>query len=236
MLALGLLWAAGAAAHLLFPSLKGERFIVVRLDEDPIRIEYRLGRGMDLARPIRRAADTDGDFEVSAAEGNAALDARSKVLLAHLKVCTGRTLADLRCGHLAVRDIERVEADGWTPGATGHLVFSWTLRLHQSAARIGALRLEDTYAAPGVQISQVTIHPPVGKRLLVAGDGRAKGVTAQFGWTESNRPPGPRVVVAEWPPPPRSTGSLVMLGLGALIALGLWGVWRRRRPQRSAAE
>lgn len=192
---------------------------------------------MELSRPIRRAADTNGDFEVSAAEGNAALDARSKVLLAHLKICTGRTLADLHCGHLAVRDIERVEADGWTPGPTGHLVFYWTLRLHQSADQIGALRIEDTYAAPGIEISEATIDPPAGKRLLVAGDGRTKGVTAQFGWTEANRPPGPRVVVAEWPPPPRRTGSLVMLGLAALIALGLWGVWsRRRRTEPPAAD
>jgi len=187
---------------------------------------------MELARPIRRAADTNGDFDVSAGEGNAALDARSKAFLAHLRVCMGRTLKALHCGHLAPRDVQRVEADGWTPGATGHLVFSWTLKLHQRADQIGALRLEDSYAASGVEITEVRIRSPRDKRLLVAGDGRATGVSTEFGWTEQSRPPGPRVVVAEWPPPRRTRG-LVPLGLVIALVLGLWAVWgrlRRRRP------
>ena len=187
---------------------------------------------MELARPIRRAADTNGDFDVSAGEGNAALDARSTALIAHLRVCTGRTLKALSCSHLALRDIERVEADGWTPGATGHLVFSWTLKLDRSADQIGALRLEDSYAAPGVQNTEVQIHAPAGKRLQRAGDERTPGVSTQFGWTEKSRPSGPRVVVAEWPPP-RRTGGLVPLGLVTALVLGLWVVWgrlRRRRP------
>lgn len=229
MLVAGLLVAAPALSHLVFPSLKGERWIILRLDEHPIRIEYRIGRGMDLARPIRRAADKNGDFDVSSAEGNAALDARSKVLLSRLRVCTGRTLKDLHCRHLARRDIERVEADGWTPGPTGHLVFTWILRLHQSAGSIGALRVEDSYSAPGVEISEVRIHPPPGKHLIRAGDGRTAGVTTQFGWTESNRPPGPRVVVAEWPPPPRRIAVWIALGIGALLIWALWTAWTRRR-------
>lgn len=234
LFAVGLLLAVPASAHLVFPSLKGERWIIVRLDQDPIRIQYRIGRGMELARPVRRAADTNGDFEVSATEGNAALDARSKQLLARLEVCTGRTLQKVQCTHLASRDIERVEADGWTPGVTGHLVFTWTLRLHQRADQIGALRLEDSYPAEGVEITEVRIHAPRGKHLRVAGDGRATGVRAQFGWTEQNRPPGPRVVVAEWPPPRRARG-LFALGIAVGLVLVLWVVWSRLRRPRSAA-
>lgn len=202
---------------------------MLRLDEKPIRIEYRVGRGIELSTPIRRAADTNGDFDVSTAEGNAALDARSRVLLAHLRVCTGRTLKQLHCGHLGQQDIERVEADGWVPGATGHLVFSWVLKLHQSVDQIGAVRLEDSYAAPGIEITNVRIRPPPGKKLLRAGDGRTTGVHTQFGWTASNRPSGPRIVVAEWPPPSRKAQRVVLLGLVALLAWGLWAVWRRRR-------
>ncbi len=141
---------------------------MLRLDEKPIRIEYRVGRGIELSTPIRRAADTNGDFDVSTAEGNAALDARSRVLLAHLRVCTGRTLKQLHCGHLGQQDIERVEADGWVPGATGHLVFSWVLKLHQSVDQIGAVRLEDSYAAPGIEITDVP-HPSAARQEAAAG-------------------------------------------------------------------
>ena len=147
-------------AHLRFPAVKAERWIELRLAEEPIRIGYRIGFGAALAAEVRKRADRDGDFEISAAEGNAALDARSAELLASLSVCTGAVLEEVSCRRLSLRDIERVEAEGWAPEDSGHLHFSWTLRLGERATEIGALRFEDDYSVSGVEISDGQIARP----------------------------------------------------------------------------
>lgn len=224
--------AAVVPAHLRFPTVKAERWIELRLGEEPIRIGYRIGFGARLAGEQRRAADRDGDFEVSASEGNAALDARTKDLLRALTVCTGRSLREVVCRKLELREVERVEAEGWKPGPNEHLHFAWTLKLRDRARDVGAIRVEDAYEVEGVEVSDVAIDPPAHTSLELAGEGgRAKGVASRFSWLEARRPPGPRVVVAQWAAPPRSSraGLGVALGVAAALVLGWLGLSRRRR-------
>ena len=220
-------------AHLRFPAVKAERWLELRLAEEPIRIGYRIGFGAALAAEVRKRADRDGDFEISAAEGNAALDARSAELLASLSVCTGAVLEEVSCRRLSLRDIERVEAEGWAPEDSGHLHFSWTIRLGERATEIGALRFEDDYSVSGVEISDVQIDRPAHTPLLRAGDaGRAEGVAASFNWIERLREPGPRVVIAAWAPPrARPFGVLLVLVLALLATFAAWTA--RRRSRRS---
>ncbi len=216
--------------------MQAERWLELRLGEQPIRIGYRVGFGAQLATEVRKAADRDGDLQISAAEGNAALDARSAELVRSLSVCVGRTLETVRCRPLAARDIERVEAEGWVPGQSGHLHFSWTFRLDQLATEVGAVRVEDHYEVPGVEITDVLIEPPTHTRLSRAGDGRrTEGVAQSFNWIERLRAPGPRTVVAAWAPPrSRSLASLVVGALLVLVPVGAWLVHRgRRRPSRN---
>lgn len=216
-------------SHLRFPTVKAERWIELRLAEEPIRIGYRVGFGAGLASELRKSADRDGDFQVSAAEGNAALDARTTALLGALSVCTGPTLDHVSCRRLGPRDVERVEAEGWTPGPNGHLHFSWTLRLRERAREIGAIRLEDAYDVPGVEISDVQIDPPPHAPLARAGDAAmAAGVAERFNWVERLREPGPRVVVAAWTPP-KSRGRALWLAAACVAIAGLvvWVFWRR---------
>lgn len=230
-----LLFAPDTAAHLRFPKVKAERWIELRVSEDPIRIGYRVGFGATLAAEQRRAADRDGDFEVSAAEGNAALDARSSEVLSALSVCTGRTLNDVGCRKLERREIERVEAEGWVPGPSGHLHFTWTFRLRERAKDIGALRFEDAYEVPNVEITDVEILPPRHAALTLAGEeGRTTGVSSRFTWIEARRQPGPRVVIASWPPPARTTWGRVVFVAAAVLVLGLgWlGLSRFERSRR----
>lgn len=223
--------APGGRAHLRFPTVKAERWIELRLGEQPMRLGYRIGLGEVLAAEARKAADLDGDHQISAAEGNAALDARSAELVRSLSVCTGRTLADVRCRALTARDIERVEAEGWVPGQNGHLHFSWTFRLAEQATEVGALRLEDRYDVPGVEITDVLIDPPAHSPLSRAGDGRrSHGVALSFNWIERLREPGPRAVVAVWAPPrSRARASLVIGALMVLVPIVAWLAHRRRR-------
>jgi len=222
-------WAPSAPAHLRFPTVKAERFIELRLVERPIRIGYRVGFGASLASEQRRLADRDSDFSVSASEGNAALDARTEALLQKLRVCTGRSLEELRCRSLERRDIERVEAEGWTPEPPGHLHFAWTFRLAETAPEIGALRVEDAYEVDGVEITDVQIQPPGHTPLLRAGDALLPaGVAERFSWVEARREPGPRGIVATWAPPPK-TNVVPVIVLGILVILGLAGLsWYRR--------
>lgn len=223
--------AAPAHAHLRFPEVTAERWIELRLAEDPIRIGYRIGFGALLAADVRKAADRNGDFEISAAEGNAALDARSAELLASLSVCTGVELEKVTCRRLSPRDIERVEAEGWVPEESGHLHFSWTFRLAERATQIGAIRVEDDYAVSGVEISDVQIGRPLHAALSRAGDAqRAGGVSETFNWVERLREPGPRVVVAAWAPPrARPLGSLLIAAVVVLATLVAWTTHRRGR-------
>lgn len=226
--------SAGAPAHLRFPKVKAERLVDLRLDEDPIRIGYRIGFGGKLADAARRAADRDGDFQVSAAEGNAALDARSEALLAGLEICTGRSLTALECRHLAMRDIESVEADGWTAPSGSHLQLSWTLRLHERARDLGAIRVADAFDVSGVEISDVQIRSPHHTPLTLAGEGdRKSGVVDRFTWIEAKRELGPRVIVAAWaPPPPTRRGWLLGAAAGIfLVAMGGWYFARARRQK-----
>ena len=228
-----LLSTGAPRAHLRFPTVKAERWIELRLGEEPIRVGYRLGFGATLATELRKAADRDGDFQVSAAECNAALDARTAALLAALSVCTGRTLDDLRCRRLTTRDIERVESEGWAPGQSGHLHFIWTFRLAERANEIGAFRLEDAYDVPGIEISDVQIDRPLHTPLARAGDGAlSAGVTERFNWIERQREPGPRVVVAAWAPPLRRFSSGLMAAAAlVLAAAAAWLLSRRSRPK-----
>ncbi len=228
-----LLVGAPATAHLRFPKLKGERSIEIALNEDPIRIRYRIGLGASLADAERGHADRDDQFGVSAAEGNAALDEHTDALLGALTVCTGRTLDAVACRKLRRRDVERVEAQGWVPGPARHLHFAWTLRLRERAGDIGALRLEDDYQPPGLEITDVSIVPPRGVELTRAGDGAlgSTGVTAAFSWIEARRSPGPRVIVAAWPPPPADRRALLLLALAAAGALLAIVLLRRHRAR-----
>lgn len=229
-----LLWAAPSAAHLRFPGVAAERWIELRLAEEPVRIGYRIGFGAKLADEVRRAADKDGDFEVSAVEGNAALDARSLELISSLRVCTGGTLADVSCRQLERRDIERVEAEGWVPGPNGHLHFTWTLELRERARDIGAIRLEDGFEVAGVEITDVQIDAPAHSALSLAGEaGRPAGVVQRFSWIEGRRAPGPRAVVAAWTPPrPSALGRILI----PLVLLGIvLAFWLGSRAVRRAA-
>ena len=224
-----LLSAAPAAAHLQYPRLTGERSIDIALNEHPIRIRYRIGLGARLADAERGRADTDDQFGVSAAEGNAALDAHTDALLAKLSVCTGRTLEQVSCRALTHRDVEQVEAQGWVPGASRDLHFAWTLRLREDAAEIGALRLSDDYRPAGIEITNVQITPPQGVKLLRAGDAAQSSaeVMSLLSENEKARALGPRVVVAAWPPPP-ATDFRIWLVLAALVVIGVIAArWRR---------
>lgn len=228
------IFAQQGDAHLRFPKVKGERLIELRLAEDPIRLGYRVGFGDSLAAQIRSRADRDGDTQVSAAEGNAALDARSAEVLAALVICTGRTPDTTTCRHFSARDIERVEAEGWVPSQSGHLHFAWTLRLKERANEIGAIRLEDAYEVPGIELTDVEISAPPHTPLLRAGDGAvASGVAQRFTWIERVREPGPRIVVASYAPPkPTRKRFLLAAGLLALAGAMAWVFLRQRRPRR----
>jgi hypothetical protein len=228
---LGSLFVAGAALpHLRFPTVRAERFIELRLAEEPVRVAYRVGFGASLADEVRKAADVDGDFQVSVAEGNAALDARTQAFLSAIRICTGRTLEDLVCRRPSLSDVERVEAEGWEPGPTRHLHFSWTLRVRENAADIGALSVEDAYEVAGVEVSDVQIERPSHGPLVRAGDGAlGSGVTERFNWVERLRAPGPRVVVAAWAPPRRRAGFIAASLVLAAVALGAWLLARRSR-------
>lgn len=223
-----------AAGHLRFPKLAAERWIEFRLDETPMRIGYRIGLGATLAQQARRGADLDGDAEVSAAEGNRALDQHSARLLASLRVCEGRSLDQLTCRSFRSDEVERVEADGWKPSPAGHLHFAWTLRLRHSADEVGAVRLIDDFEVPGVAITDVEIRRPRHTALVAAGEGEHPvGVSTQLVLLEARRSPGPRVLSASWPAPP-STNWRGVAALAALVlALAAAASWhRRRRAQR----
>ena len=183
-----------------------------------------------MAGAERQRADRDGDHQVSAAEGNAALDARSGDLIRALQICTGSSLTELTCRALEQREIESVEADGWTPSLDGHLNFTWTFALRERAPELGAVRLQDAYEVPGVEITEVQIRPPVHAALTLAGEGdRARGVTERFTWLEARRAPGPRSIVATWlAPAPRSWRGIAAL-FAVFVATVAWIAWRRRR-------
>jgi hypothetical protein len=218
-----LLIAASSQAHLKFPELRAERWIELELDQDPIQLGYRLGFGAELAKQERKRADRDGDGEVSAAEGNAALDLKTAELLERLRVCTGDSPAELDCVALGLTAVELVEAEGWIPGPTGHLHFAWTLRLRSGARRLGAIRIEDDWQIPGVEITDVRIAPPAAISLTSAGEGDSpEGVRTQFTWIEARRGLGPRVVSASWPKQDdtaatRVAAALFMVLVGALL-------------------
>lgn len=235
--ALALLFASAAAhAHLRFPGVRAERWIDVRLDETPIAIGYRVGFSAPLAKEERRRADRNGDGEVSAAEGNAALDGHTDALLAALQVCSGRTLDALECRALERRDVELVEADGWIPGPQGHLHFAWTLRLGHAAADLGALRVVDGWQIPSVEITDVRIRPPPDTALTSAGEGgQPSGVATGFNWIEARRGPGPREVVATWPA--RAGRSWLGVAAGGALLLAGAALWlrSRRRPSPGSA-
>lgn len=224
----------GGQGHLRFPTLEAEKLIELRLSEEPMRIGYRVGFGAKRAAELRREADRDGDGVVSAAEGNAALDTRTASLLEAVRVCVGRSLSKATCRKLAPRDVERVEAEGWAPGPSGHLHFSWTFRLAESARDSGALRFEDAYEVPGVGITDVQITPPAHAALIRAGDAAVDaGVSERFTWIEKLRTPGPRSVVAAWPAPRESRAAVLgLVGLGVLC-LGAWLATRKRRKRKT---
>ncbi len=227
--------ALPASAHLRFPAMKAERFVELRLGEEPIRVGYRVGLGVTRAAAERTLADTDHDGSVSASEGNTALDRHTDELLAALEVCTGPNLEKLSCKKLDRRSVERVAAEGWLPDESGHLHFIWTLRLSEAARQIGAIRVADSYDSFGgvVEMTDVEIQAPSHTPLTLAGEGgRSAGLATHFVWLEARRAPGPRVIVAAWAPPSTSWRKLavfaaVAVALGAL-ALG----WSRRSSLR----
>lgn len=221
---------AAAGAHLKFPALQAERWIELRLDQEPIRVTYRIGLGPKLADVERQRADRDGDHQVSAAEGNAALDARSDELVRQLRVCSGPSLSASSCRVIERREIETVEVDGWSPSPSRHLHFTWTLMLRERARELGAIRLEDSYEVPGVEITEVEIRPPAHAALSLAGEGgRAQGVTERFTWIEARRAPGPRSIIAAWPAPTARSWRAILVLLAGVAAALAWVVWRRRR-------
>jgi hypothetical protein len=230
-----LLATASSFAHLRFPAVRAERWLELRLGEDPIRIGYRLGFGAALAKEQRKAADRDGDGEVSAAEGNAALDAKTLELLGGLRVCTGDSLEQLDCQQLRQPDVELVEAEGWIPGPTGHLHFAWTLRLRTGARKLGAIRIEDGWETPGVEITEVSIQSPPERPLTRAGEGDSPdGTRLEFTWIEARRGSGPRVVAASWPKESDRVWPLLVIA-GALIVAGTSSWYRAHKRARSAA-
>jgi hypothetical protein len=212
------------------PTVKAERTVEIRLDEEPIRIAYRISFGATLAAEERKAADRDADSAISASEGNSRLDQRTDELLAALEICTGTTLETLVCKKLGRREVERVEAEGWEPDASGHLHLSWTLALPQRAKEIGAIRVDDAWEVPGVEVSDVAILPPKHAVLELAGEaGRSSGVASHISWIEQRRQPGVRSVVAVWPAPrPSSRRKIALIvAIAALLAAG--GFWASRR-------
>lgn len=219
-----------SSAHIPIPTLKGDRLVELRLDEDPIRIGYRLGFGATLAAAERKAADADGDGAVSAAEGNARLDARTDELLAALVVCTGQKLDALDCKKLDRTAVERVAAEGWDPEPNGHLHLSWTLELRTRSSEIGAIRVEDGWDLSGIEVSDVAFAAPRHAPLELAGEAdRPSGVAERISFIEQRRAPGPRTVIAVWPAPRPSPRRkiAVLLAIAALLAAG--GFWASRR-------
>lgn len=224
------------AAHLRFPTVKAERFLQLRLNEDPLRIGYRIGLGTERAAEQRLLADADHDGKVDTLEGNAALDRHTDVFLGQLEVCTGPRLDALSCKHLERRNVELVAAEGWSPDDdAAHLHFSWTLRLDQRATDIGAIRVSDSYDESfGVEMTDVEIDSPAHAKLTLAGEGgRTSGLATRFSWIEARRTPGPRIAIAAWPEPQRSTRNLVVIGAAATAfgALAWW--WSRRWQPRT---
>jgi hypothetical protein len=225
-------WAAPSRAHLQFPALKAERSLELYLSEAPIRLGYRVAFGAELAAAERRKADRDRDGVVSAGEGNAALDARSAELLGALRVCGGLALDAVECRELTPKQIERVEAEGWTPGPTADLHFAWLLNLGDGAESLGALRIEDAWKPPGVEITVVRIEPPKERALTAAGEGNLPtGVARELTFIEARRGAGPYVVSAAWPAPQRKWVSGAAFAL--LMALGALLYWQTRRERRS---
>jgi hypothetical protein len=224
-------FALATGAHLQLPTVRGERTVDLALNEDPIRLRYRLGLGAELAAKERQSADRDGDGRVSAVEGTAALDARTEALLDAIRVCAGLDLAHLSCTTLARRDVEALEVEGWTPDPTGHLLFAWTLTLRQRASEIGALRLEDSYEVPGIELSEFRFARPAHGSLTLAGEAdHASGVAASVTFVEARREPGPRVVVAQWQPPaPRPLGIVAAIAALAATCALVVTLWTRRR-------
>lgn len=195
-------------------------------------MDYRLGFGVDRANTERKLADRDGDFQVSTLEANARLDRRTAELVAATSVCVGRTRDALSCRPLKPSEVVRVEAEGWSPGPTGHLHITWRLELTERPARLGAFELQDGYSVEGVDVTDVTITPPAGVTPLAAGDpaGKLGAATLRWTWVEANRPAGPRRVLVTWPPP-REALDRLLLGVAALAIAGLlFGLWLRRRP------
>jgi hypothetical protein len=231
-LAAVLVVSAPALAHLRFPALKAERALELRLDEAPIRLRYALAFGPERANAERLKADIDRDLVVSAAEGSAALDARSAELLRTLRVCKGDRLDALECSELSARQIELVAAEGWNAGPAGDLHFGWTFNLGESVESIGALRVEDAFELPGVEITEVRIEPPRGRALAAAGEGSApQGVTRRLSWIEARRGSGPRILSAVWPPPSRHWVTLAIAA--AVVALAAALYWQTRRERAS---
>jgi hypothetical protein len=221
-----------AAAHLKFPELPGERAIEIDLQQRPIRIGYRLSFGPELAERERGRADRDANGELSALEGNARLDERTRGLIEKLRVCVGPTLENLACHPVFARQVERVEAQGWDPNAARDLHLSFSLKLDESIEDIGALRFEDATTDNQFAITDVRIVAPEAQPLIVAADGQSpSGVATDFNWNEARRPLGPRVVVIAWRPPPLFRTKQLLAAAGALLILIFaYGRWRRRKP------
>jgi hypothetical protein len=221
-------WTAPGAAH---PAADGgERTLVLELDRAPIRVSYRIWVAGAAAERARSAADRDRDGQVDAREANQALDERADELLAALRICSGDAADELRCERLERRDVERVEADGWSKAGPAHLHFGWTLRLRAAPVAIGALRVEDDHVFPGVAVSNVQIEPPQAFPLLAAGAGpEPRGVARQFNWIEANRERGPRVTTALWRPHGRRLWWGALLALAAGLSIGLIAFLRARR-------
>jgi hypothetical protein len=233
---LSLALATTSAAHLRFPTVKAERHVRLRLAEDPIRIDYRIGLGTERAIEVRKLADANRDGKVDTLEGNAALDARTDALLQQLEVCTGANLETVECKRLEKRNVELVAAEGWAPEDDAeHLHLMWTFRLDRRATDIGAIRVSDGYDGDfGVELTDVEIDAPAHAKLSLAGEGgRTAGLAARFSWVEARRAPGPRIVVAAWPAPASSRRRFVVIALAgtAFGALAWW--WSRRWQGRT---
>ena len=224
------LFAERADAHREFPELSGERAIELRLDQQPIRIVYRLSLGPALAEAERRNADQDRNGAVSPIEESSRLDRRTRALLEGLRACLGKSLDELACRALERAQVERVEAQGFVPEASRDLHLSWTFELDRSAAEIGALRFEDALSEEGIAITDVRIAPPEAHPLTLAADSRSpNGVASEFTWIEATRPRGPRVVVAAWPPPPLVSRTALLLALTVSAGVLALLFWRRAK-------
>ncbi|MEB2313246.1 MAG: hypothetical protein OZ921_12495 [Sorangiineae bacterium] len=222
---------SATAAHLAFPDVRGERLVELRLDRDPVQLEYRLGFGPEAAAEARRAADADGDLRVSAAEGARALDARTARLLATLTICAGASLEELACRKLALTDVARVAAEGWEPGPPGDLHLAWTLELGVSPGQVGALRVSDASHEPDVELTEVSFQPPEGRALDLAGELGTRAVARRLTWIEASRAPGPRVVVVARPLAP-SRAPWILSGLAVAAALATLLAYARARSRR----